>query len=108
MFAARGEEFVVVMPDADLSVAYTVAERIRERVAGTPFPIKGGTEAIPATISIGVSTLHLSSDSPEELLKRADEALYSANVMPQPCCGEEAKVCIKKPRTMAGIEVLCT
>ncbi len=73
-----GEEFVVVMPEADMSVANTVAERIREKVAQVPFPIRDGTQHVQATISIGVSMLRLSGDTPEQLLKRADEALYSA------------------------------
>jgi two-component system cell cycle response regulator len=72
-----GEEFVVVMPEADISVAYSVAERIRERVAVVPFPIRDGTEHVQATISIGVAMLR-AGDSAETLLKRADEALYSA------------------------------
>lgn len=73
-----GEEFVVVMPDTDLSLAYSVAERLRESVANEPFTICGGTQALDVTISIGVSTLDPLSDTPETLLKRADEGLYTA------------------------------
>ena len=73
-----GEEFVVVMPEADISVAYTVAERIREKVASVPFPIRDGTEHVQATISIGVAMLRQVNDTAEQLIKRADEALYSA------------------------------
>jgi two-component system cell cycle response regulator len=73
-----GEEFVVVMPDADVNVAYTVAERIREKVSMVPFPIRDGSEHVQATISIGVAMLRIDGDSAEQLLKRADEALYSA------------------------------
>ncbi len=73
-----GEEFVVVMPEAEISVAYTVAERIREKVAQVPFPIRGGAEHVQATISIGVSMLRPNGDTAEQLIKRADEALYAA------------------------------
>lgn len=73
-----GEEFVVVMPEADISIAYTVAERIREKVAMVPFPIRDGTQHVQATISIGVSMLKLTGDTADQLLKRADEALYAA------------------------------
>jgi two-component system cell cycle response regulator len=73
-----GEEFVVVMPEADISIAYAVAERIRERVAVVPFPIRDGAEHVQATISIGVAMLRSTGDSAEALLKRADEALYTA------------------------------
>ena len=37
-----GEEFVVVMPETDMAVATMVAERLRRRIAGEPFPIQQG------------------------------------------------------------------
>jgi len=73
-----GEEFVVVMPETDTATAYTIAERVRERIAGMPFPIAGRTREIPVTISIGLSSLSKPGDTPESLMKRADEALYAA------------------------------
>ena len=73
-----GEEFVVIMPDTELSMAYVVAERMRAEVAAKPFPIRGGSRAINATISIGVATLDGSTDTPAAMMKRADDALYSA------------------------------
>ena len=73
-----GEEFVVVMPDTDLSLAYVVAERLRKRVADEPFRIARGTEQIPVTISVGLGTIDHDTDSGDELLKRADLALYRA------------------------------
>ncbi len=47
-------------------------------VETTPFKINDGGETIQRTVSIGVASLHPEGDSPEELLKRADDALYSA------------------------------
>ena len=41
-----GEEFVVVMPETRLSIARRVAERVRATVAATPFPIRGGADAL--------------------------------------------------------------
>src|SRR5262249_18418988 len=41
-----GEEFVVVMPETDMAVAALVAERIRRRIAGEPFPIQKGAAAV--------------------------------------------------------------
>lgn len=73
-----GEEFVVVMPDTNMGTAYTVAERLRERVAGVPFPIRGGARTINVTISVGIATLETPHDRPDTLMKRADKALYSA------------------------------
>ena len=73
-----GEEFVVVMPDTDLSVATMVAERIRRRIAGEPFPIHRGERSIEVTISIGIAARASPEDEAAAILKRADEALYRA------------------------------
>lgn len=72
-----GEEFVVVMPDTDLSFAYLVAERLRQSVADAPFVLNGESARLPVTISIGVAASQ-DGDTPEVLLKRADQALYRA------------------------------
>ena len=73
-----GEEFVVVMPGASLEDAVQVADRIRRDVAAQPFPIMGGTEALTVTVSVGVAASTGASDSPDALLKRADEGVYEA------------------------------
>jgi two-component system cell cycle response regulator len=73
-----GEEFVVIMPDTPLAAAERIAERIRLHVAGSPFRVAGGREILSVTISIGVAATKGSGDTPEQLLKRADEALYEA------------------------------
>jgi two-component system, cell cycle response regulator len=78
--AARfgGEEFVMLMPETDPLAALGAANRIRELVAGTDFVINNEGQTIQRTVSIGVASLLSEGDSPEGLLKRADEALYSA------------------------------
>ena len=73
-----GEEFVVVMPGASLEDATRVADRIRRDVAAQPFPIMGGTEGLTITISVGVAASTGLDDTPEALLKRADEGVYEA------------------------------
>jgi len=73
-----GEEFVVIMPDTQLADALRIAERIRNHVAGSPFKVAQGQEMLTVTISIGVSATAGESDSPEALLKRADEGVYQA------------------------------
>lgn len=72
-----GEEFVVMMPDTDLSKAYLVGERLRQSIASEPFLLLDGT-ALEITASVGVSKLIDSQDTPQSILKRADQALYSA------------------------------
>jgi two-component system, cell cycle response regulator len=73
-----GEEFVVVMPETDMAVAATVAERLRRKIAAEPFAIEDGRKMIDVTISIGIATLESSRDNAVQLLKRADQALYRA------------------------------
>jgi two-component system cell cycle response regulator len=73
-----GEEFVVVMPETDMTVAAVVAERIRRRIAAEPFAVDKGAKAISVTISIGLSALAAAGDDGASILKRADQALYRA------------------------------
>ena len=73
-----GEEFVVVMPETALGDAERIAERIRMHVSGAPFRVSGGKEVLSVTISIGVAATFGAADTPDHLLKRADEALYEA------------------------------
>jgi len=73
-----GEEFVVIMPDTRLEDAEKIAERIRRHVAGSPFRVSGGAESLTVTISIGVAATAGEGDNAEALLKRADEAMYTA------------------------------
>jgi two-component system, cell cycle response regulator len=72
-----GEEFVVVMPETDLAVATLVAERLRRRIAGEPFPIQQSARSVEVTISIGIAALG-GGDNAASVLKRADQALYRA------------------------------
>ncbi len=73
-----GEEFVVVMPDTTLPVAESVAERLRLGVGETAFAIPKGDLLIEVTISLGVAVNKGADDTPEDLLARADRALYRA------------------------------
>src|ERR1700731_2676595 len=73
-----GEEFVVVMPDTDMAVATMVAERLRRRIAGDPFPIAQGQRKVEVPISIGLAALAGPDDAAASVLKRADQALYRA------------------------------
>lgn len=72
-----GEEFLVVMPDTDLNTAARVAERVRVRIAEAPIANNGAGTPIPLTCSIGV-TVAYPDETPEIVIKRADEALYAA------------------------------
>jgi two-component system cell cycle response regulator len=73
-----GEEFVIVMPDTDIDLAYTVAERLRQNVENTPFPLSRVSEGVRVTVSIGIASSTASGDTSEDILHRADQALYRA------------------------------
>jgi two-component system cell cycle response regulator len=73
-----GEEFTVIMPDTQLVDALRIAERIRMHVSGSPFHVAQGAEVLTVTISVGVSASSGPDDTPETLMKRADEAVYEA------------------------------
>ena len=66
------------MPDTPLDTARLAAERIRTRVEKDLFAVHKGTRHIPVTVSIGVTGVQGSGDTPDLLLRRADSALYRA------------------------------
>lgn len=78
-----GEEFVVLLVDTSMDAALAVAERIRAGVSGQPLLLSSG-EMMHATVSIGVATLmtverkDVVEASAQQLLSRADQALYKA------------------------------
>lgn len=71
-----GEEFVIVLPESGREGATELVRRILEDVRGTS--IESGGETIEITSSAGVATLMDAEESPSELLRRADDALYRA------------------------------
>ncbi|HAS6347396.1 GGDEF domain-containing protein [Vibrio sp. IRLE0018] len=73
-FRIGGEEFLVVLPDTTIESAHIVAEKLRQKVAEQRFTPK---QQEPWTASFGVAQL-LDNDEWDELLKRADAALYLA------------------------------
>jgi two-component system cell cycle response regulator len=70
-----GEEFLAVLPDTDATAAAAVTERMRAEVAATTVVHEG--VPLGVTVSIGVATWE-PGEEPEGLLRRADDALYSA------------------------------
>nr|WP_269468487.1 PleD family two-component system response regulator [Devosia ureilytica] len=72
-----GEEFVVLMPDTDITQAEAVAERVRQSMAEKSFEV-GAARPLSVTVSVGVSIREGQVDTPESMIKRADVALYRA------------------------------
>ena len=71
-----GEEFVVVCADTTLEQALVVAERLREATAALLFD--DVDPGLRVTVSIGVAQSQRSDDTHEDVLARADAALYRA------------------------------
>lgn len=73
--AARygGEELAIILPNSNLEDAYMTAERIRTAIEKLNF------DGFSVTVSIGVSRADSkTNNTPEALIKKADEALYRA------------------------------
>jgi len=77
-FFARlgGEEFAVLLPDANEEVAIAIAERLRELAEAARLPAPGFPT--PTTASIGAAQLFENEQSIDQLMHRADQALYAA------------------------------
>jgi len=75
VFRYGGEEFVILLSDTNIEGANIMAERIREKIEN--HTIAYGMEIIKLTASLGVSSLK-GNDTPDLLIKRADNAMYTA------------------------------
>ncbi len=72
--AARygGEEFAVLLPQTSAEEASRIAERIRQRIERTAFPMR------QVTVSIGIASCTAEISTPQDLISAADIALYEA------------------------------
>ena len=98
-----GEEFALVFPGSDLEHCLPHLEAVRQAVETYPLQLRdktnrprdaaqgrqrrgaSATAAVSVTISIGVAERTLSQRSPEEVIKQADQALYSAKSAGRNC-----------------------
>jgi diguanylate cyclase (GGDEF)-like protein len=76
LFRIGGEEFAVLLGGVAPDAAFAIAERLREAVAAAPLQADGVT--VPMSISVGLAELADGDQKWEDLLRRADEALYLA------------------------------
>ena len=93
-----GDEFLVVCPQTGAPNAFRVAERIRTKIAHLTM---NGAEREPLgiTVSIGIAPLSGDVDTPIELLRRADHALYTAKE-----AGRNATVVFKESEYRPSVE----
>ena len=72
-----GEEFVLILPNADLAMMYARAEELRAEAKKLNV-VRNGRLLGKITISVGVAAFPAHGSSPQELLAAADAALYQA------------------------------
>lgn len=77
-FRYGGEEFIVILPEADLISARKVAERIRVRVIASSRKLLRCAMAEPVTVSIGIAMYPRDAADGKDLVAVADQLLYRA------------------------------
>jgi diguanylate cyclase (GGDEF)-like protein len=73
-----GEEFCILLPETSREAAVQMAERLRRAVAANEFVVDTSTDPIRATISIGVAAFPDDGTKANELIHRADVAVFEA------------------------------
>jgi diguanylate cyclase (GGDEF)-like protein len=79
-FVARygGEEFAVICPEINKEEGRKIAEKLCNIIARTPFPREKMLVHQKVTISVGVAAYPGDAQTPQELIRSADIALYQA------------------------------
>lgn len=77
--AARhgGDEFMMILPGATGTVATEIGERVLQRLSGTVIVTDGGME-LPIRCSVGAATYPHEGRTRQDLIGRADAAMYAA------------------------------
>jgi diguanylate cyclase (GGDEF)-like protein/PAS domain S-box-containing protein len=73
-----GEEFAVILPDTDLEGAVAVADEIRTRI--TTASVEELGRRVSASLGVAEYELASAPSTPEDLVRRADGALYGAKI----------------------------
>jgi len=77
VFRYGGDEYVVLLIEANSDTALRAAERIRKKIAATEFPVDEQNK-VHLTASIGVASCPEHARTKEELLRMADESMYQS------------------------------
>mgnify|MGYP000892645696 CR=1 FL=1 len=78
-----GDEFIIILPETASDQAYIALERLRQALASRP--VEYNDQAIPITISCGIASLAGKAESLDQLMERADQALYRAKQAGRNC-----------------------
>jgi diguanylate cyclase (GGDEF)-like protein len=73
-----GDEFVMILPELDKHQSKSLAEKLCMVIGKTKVPRKKASRKVNLTVSLGISTFPEDGQTEDELLKKADEALYNA------------------------------
>jgi diguanylate cyclase (GGDEF)-like protein len=76
LFRIGGEEFAVLVAGAAAVDVRRIADRLREQIAATP--LMAGGVPVRLTVSVGIAALEPGDQQWEDMLRRADDALYHA------------------------------
>ena len=71
-----GEEFAVILPETSKEQAFSIAERIRQRVSQHSFPLNSSERGLQMTLSIGIATYPEDASNKDTLTAMADKAMY--------------------------------
>ena len=88
-----GEEFSVILPNTELTGAHDVAERIRKTIENSVIEYQG--KKINVTVSIGIAVMNEYDTRYEDIISRADIALYQAKN------SGRNQVCVAKERSVS-------
>jgi diguanylate cyclase (GGDEF)-like protein len=79
-----GEELMILLPDTALDVAVARAEDLRQRIQ--KLTVRYGEKSLPeVTVSIGVAQFPLHGQTPQDVIRAADDALYVAKARGRNC-----------------------
>jgi len=76
-FRFGGEEFIVLLPETTSREAMIPAERCRQRIADSAFPMPPEDRLVSVTVSVGIAG-YRDGDTVDDVIRRADLAMYAA------------------------------
>lgn len=72
-----GEEFAVILPKTNQKQALNIAERIRQNITAEPISVSA-TKILNVTVSLGVAIFPANAATKEDVISKADKAMYIA------------------------------
>jgi diguanylate cyclase (GGDEF)-like protein/putative nucleotidyltransferase with HDIG domain len=81
-----GEEFAILMPEAEIETAIERAEFIRKEIEATGFVVPTSVDPIKVTMSFGISKRENTLQAMEEIIHNADSALYRSKLNGRNTC----------------------